>query len=237
MSQKTIALVTGANRGLGLEISRQLAARGLTVLLGARDAQKGEAAVAELKNQGLEAKNVVLDVGKPASVTALAEQLEREFGRLDILVNNAGVALWQSETFEAHRETFEANFFGVVAVTEALLPLIQKSEAGRIVNHSSVLGSLGSIEKSPEMFGHSVNGPYTSSKAALNGYTVALAHRLRKTSIKVNAAHPGWVKTALGGPHAPMDVVEGAKTAVRLATLPADGPSGQFFHMQDRLPW
>jgi NAD(P)-dependent dehydrogenase (short-subunit alcohol dehydrogenase family) len=135
------------------------------------------------------------------------------------------------------RRTLEANVFGVVAVTYALLPLIRESPAGRVVNQSSALGSLTSITSAPEQFGDFINPAYTTSKAALNAFTVALAHKLRGTNVKVNSAHPGWVKTDLGSDAAPMEVSDGAKSAVALATLPATGPTGGFFHMGERLPW
>jgi NAD(P)-dependent dehydrogenase (short-subunit alcohol dehydrogenase family) len=236
-TNKTVALVTGGNKGLGLEIARQLGKKGLTVVIGARDDAKGKEAVALLKKEDVDAHVVKLDVSNIDDVGRLPSYFNDKFGRLDVLVNNAGVASWGEDTLASFRSTFEANFFGAVGVTYALLPLIQKSPAGRIVNQSSILGSLGTIEKSPEMFGDFIVPSYTASKSALNGFTVALAQKLKNTKVKVNSAHPGWVKTALGGDNAPMEVVDGAKTAVSLATLPDDGPSGTFIHMGDRLPW
>ncbi|MCB9497803.1 MAG: SDR family oxidoreductase [Fibrobacteria bacterium] len=237
MTEKTVALITGANKGLGFEIARQLGAKGLTVVLGARDLAKGEKAAETLRAQGLDAHSVKLDVDDPTDVAGLRNHFESTFGRLDVLVNNAGVAFWGEDDLDAFRRTIATNVLGVVAVTQALLPLLQASPAGRIVNQSSVLGSLTSLQASPEMFGSFVVPSYTTSKAALNGYTVALAHKTRGTSLKVNAAHPGWVRTDLGGEGAPLDVTQGAITAVRLATLPEDGPHGGFFHMEDALPW
>jgi NAD(P)-dependent dehydrogenase (short-subunit alcohol dehydrogenase family) len=237
MTDKTVALITGANKGLGLEIARQLGKRGLMVVIGARDEAKGEDAAADLAKQGIEAHAVKLDVSSKDDVAALPGWIEQKFGRLDVLVNNAGVAEWKADDVDSFRRTFEANVFGVVAVTYALLPLLKASPAGRIVNHSSVLGSLTSLSKKPEMFGNFVIPAYTASKAALNGFTVALAHKTRGTALKVNSAHPGWVRTDLGGQTAPMSVEDGAKTAVLLATLPADGATGQFFHMGEALPW
>ncbi len=237
MTQKTVALITGANKGLGLEIARQLGQRGWVVVLGARDEAKGAAAVAELRKQDLEAHAVKLDVTKNADVAKLGAFFQEKFGRLDVLVNNAGVSGGRADDMDVFRRTFETNLFGAAAVTYALLPLLLASPAGRIVNHSSVLASLTSLQKKPDMFGNSVTPSYTASKAALNGFTVALAHKTRGTALKVNAAHPGWVRTDMGGPKAPMSVVDGAKTAVALATLPADGPSGQFFHLGEPLPW
>jgi len=239
-----VALITGANKGIGLETARQLGALGITVLLGARDRKKGEAAAAELKREGIDARALKLDVVDGGDRKATAEAIGREFGRLDILVNNAGIAtedmsanstLTTSE--ETLRKIFETNFFAVVALTSALLPLLRKSAAGRIVNLSSILGSLtlhatpGSPIYGAKMFA------YDASKTALNAYTIHLAHALKDTKIKVNSAHPGWVKTELGGEGAPMEIVDGAKTSVRLATLAGDGPTGGYFHMNDTLPW
>ena len=237
MITKTVALVTGANQGIGLEIARQLGQQGLAVVLGARDLAKGAAAAAELCQQGLDAHVVKLDVTSPDDVAKLPGFFAEKFGRLDVLVNNAGVAEWGEDGPDSFRRSFDTNLFGVVAVTYALLPLLQASPAGRIVNQSSVLGSLTSLAQKPKMFGRFVIPAYTASKAALNGLTVALAHRARGTALKVNSAHPGWVRTALGGQDAPMSAGDGAKTAVLLATLPADGPSGQFFHLGEPLPW
>jgi NAD(P)-dependent dehydrogenase (short-subunit alcohol dehydrogenase family) len=237
MIEKTVALITGANKGIGLEIARQLGKQGIVVVLGARDEAKGRTAAAELAKQGIDAHAVKLDVTSKDDVAKLPGFLQGKFGRLDVLVNNAGVAEWRADDLESFRRTFDTNLFGVVAVTYALLPLLSASPAGRIVNQSSVLGSLTSLQQKPKMFGKFVIPSYTASKAALNGFTVALAHKTRGTLLKVNSAHPGWVRTDLGGEEAPMTVVDGAKTAVTLATLPADGPSGQFFHMGEALPW
>jgi len=236
-TNKTVALITGGNKGLGLEVARQLGKKGLLVVIGARDEAKGNEAVEKLRKEDIEAHFVKLEVSSEKDVAALPGFFKEKFGRLDVLVNNAGVAGWGQDDLASFRSTFEANLFGVVAVTYALLPLLKESPAGRIVNHSSVLGSLGTIEKTPEMFGDFVVPAYTASKAALNGFTVALANKLKNTKVKVNSAHPGWVKTDLGGDMAPMEVVDGAKTAVALATLPDDGPNGVFVHMGERLPW
>ncbi len=241
---KKVALISGANKGIGLETARQLGKQGVTILLGARDLAKGEAAAAELKKEGIDARAVKLDVVNAADVKAVAEKIEREFGLLDVLVNNAGVAF---EAFDANktsttsdevlRKTFDTNFFAVVAVTQALLPLLKKSEAGRIVNVSSILGSLSlqATEGSP-IYDFKVFA-YNTSKAALNSFTIHLAHELKGTKIKVNSAHPGWVKTDMGTDAAPMEVVDGAKTEVELATLAADGPTGGYFHLGEALPW
>jgi NAD(P)-dependent dehydrogenase (short-subunit alcohol dehydrogenase family) len=233
---KKVALITGANKGLGLEIARQLAQQGVAVVLGARHG-KADAPAADLRAQGFEARAVELDVTNADNIAALPTFLESTFGRLDILVNNAGVQLDQG--FEVSpdtlRQTYEANVIGPYAITQALLPLLRQSPAGRIVNQSSILGSLTTISQGQG--GSWATPGYTSSKAALNMLTVVLAQHLADTNIKVNAAHPGWVKTDLGGDNAPLEVREGAQTAVRLALLPADGPTGGYFHDAEHLPW
>ena len=239
-----IALITGANKGIGLETARQLGKLGVTVLLGARDLQKGEQAAEVLRGIGVDARAVKLDVVNAADRAAVAEWIGEEFGRLDILVNNAGVMLdsrVKNETSTTSRklllDTFETNFFAVVALTQALLPLLKKSAAGRIVNLSSILGSntLHATEGSPIY--EAKTFAYDASKAALNSFTIHLAHELKGTKVKVNSAHPGWVKTDMGGEGAMMEIVDGAKTSVELATLPEDGPTGGYFHMGEPLPW
>lgn len=240
---KRIILITGANKGIGFETARQLAREGHTVIVAARDAAKAEAAVAQLGREGLAAEAVALDVTDAASIARAAEQVGARHGKLDTLINNAGVVQepWgtttSQTTLDQWRGTFEANVFGLVAVTQAFLPLVRKSEAGRIVNVSSILGSL-TLHADPSSPIYDMKSvAYDTSKAAVNQYTIHLAHELRDSNIKVNAAHPGWVKTDLGGEQAPMEVEDGAKTSVWLATLPADGPTGGYFHMRDRLPW
>ena len=242
VSTRKVALITGANKGIGLETGRQLGKQGVMVLIGARDLAKGQAAVEELKRDGVEARAVKLDVVNEADVKAVAALIEKEFGVLDILVNNAGVmneAMSGNTTLDvsqqALRDTFEANFFAVVTVTNAMLPLLKKSAAGRIVNVSSILGSL-TLHSSEAGLGVMIFA-YDTSKAALNSYTIHLADALKDTKIKVNSAHPGWVKTDMGTDAAPMDVVEGAKTEVALATLAEDGPTGGYFHLGEKLPW
>ena len=245
MSETKVALISGANKGLGLETARQLGKLGYTVLLGSRDALKGEVAARLLREEGIDARVVKLDVVKQSDIDAAAAMVEKEFGKLDALVNNAGVMIekgWTKNTtsettLENLRATFEANLFAAFALTKALLPMLKASEGGRIVNVSSILGSVslqatkGSATYSTKLFA------YNASKAALNVLTISLAHDLRNTKIKVNSAHPGWVKTDLGGDAAPMNVVDGAKTEVELATLGEDGPTGGFFHMGQALAW
>ncbi len=233
---QAVALITGANKGLGLEIARQLGQQGLTVVLAAR-AGKASAPAAELRAQGLDAHDLTLDVTSAQDIATLPTFFETQFGRLDVLVNNAGVQLDHGPDVspDTLRQTYEANVIGPYAITQALLPLLRQAPAGRIVNQSSILGSLTAISQGQG--GSWATPGYTSSKAALNMLTVVLAQHLADTPIKVNAAHPGWVKTDLGGDNAPLSVAEGAQTAVRLALLPADGPTGGYFHNDEHLAW
>lgn len=239
---KRIVLITGANKGIGLATARQLAREGHTVLLGARDLAKAEAAAAELARDDLKVHPIALDVTSAESIARAVKQVAEQHGKLDTLINNAGVLLegWDAipsvTPLDVWRRTFETNVFAVAAVTQAFLPLIDRT-AGRIVNLSSILGSL-TLHADPNSPIYDMKTvAYDSSKAALNQFTIHLAHELKGTGIKVNSAHPGWVKTDLGGEQAPMEVVDGAKTSAWLATLPDDGPSGGYFHMRDRLPW
>ena len=244
MHKKTTALITGANKGIGLETARQLGKRDITVLVGARDSGKGKTAAAELRKEGIDAHALEIDVSDPASIRKAAAEVESEFGRLDILVNNAGIMTDDrsrkpsDQTLDTWRETFDTNVLGLIATTQAFLPLLRKSEAGRIVNLSSILGSI-EYHATPgaPVYDSKETPAYNVSKAAVNAYTVQLAHELRDTSLKVNAAHPGWVKTEMGGEEATMDIEDGAKTSVALATLRDDGPNGTFVHMGEPLPW
>ena len=243
MSSKKIALITGANKGIGLETARQLGQQGITVLAGARDETKAKQAAEELRKAGLDAHGIVLDVNNADSIQKAAARIERDYGRLDILVNNAGVMIDDhkkkpsEQSLEVWRKTFETNLFGLIATTQALLPLLRKSAAGRIVNLSSILGSIH-FHATPGSPVYDFKLPaYNVSKSAVNAYTVQLAYELKDTTIKVNAAHPGWVKTELGGEGATMDIPDGAKTSVALATIGADGPNGAYLHMGETLPW
>jgi len=240
---KRIIFITGANKGIGLETARQLGREGHTVLIGARDAAKADGAVATLAKEGIDAHPVVIEVTDSASIAAAAAHVAEKFGKVDSLINNAGIAIepWGTTTsavsLDIWRKIYETNLFGLVAVTQAFLPLVKKSDAGRIVNLSSILGSLA-LHANPSSPIYNFKSPaYDSSKSAVNQYTVHLAYELRDTTIKVNAAHPGWVKTDLGGQGAPMEIEDGAKTSVWLATLPADGPTGGYYHLQSTLPW
>lgn len=236
MSDKAVALVTGANRGIGLEIARQLAATGYAVIMGSRNLAQGEAAARQLREASAADVHVVaLDVEDPASIAAAVQRASERFGVIDVLVNNAGVLLesWgtlPSEiTLEQLRATFEVNFFGLFEMTRACLPLLEKSAAGRIVNLSSDMASLGMLDD-PESVVYEVWAPaYQASKSAVNALTALFAKQLKHSNIKVNSASPGWTRTAMGGDEAPLSVTEGADTAVWLATLPEDGPNGGFF--------
>lgn len=244
-TQSPIALITGANRGIGFETAKQLAALGYHVVIAARDPQQAQPAVETLKAHGHQADYVHYDAQQAHSPEAVAQALETRFGRLDVLINNAGILqealVGQNNSLtvaqDTLRNTFEVNFFAVVALTQALIPLLQRAPAGRIVNLSSILASQ-TLHSNPDSPIAPAKGlAYNASKSALNMFTIHLADALKDTSIKVNSAHPGWVKTALGGPHAPMEVADSWKTSVALATLPADGPNGGYFHESQALPW
>jgi NAD(P)-dependent dehydrogenase (short-subunit alcohol dehydrogenase family) len=228
----TIALITGANKGIGYETARLLAERGMTVLLAARDPERGAQAARRLVQAGHDARFIELDVTDEGSARAVAKRVEADFGRLDILVNNAGIALGDgtgkpSETTLATlRTVFETNVFGVVAVTNAVLPLLRKSVAGRIVNVSSEVGSIGSMTDPARPLWPMASVPYPASKAALNMVTAMYAKELRSTPIKVNAANPGYCATDLNGHSGFRSPEQGASVSVHLATLPADGPTG-----------
>ena len=241
---KKIALITGANKGLGFEMARQLGQAGVTVIVGARDEVKGEAAARKLRDKGLDAQFLKLDVTDNADRAAAAGFLEDKFGRLDILINNAGIAAeglgagrTVTTTADVIHRTFETNFFAPVALTQALLPLLRKSDAGRIVNMSSILGSQ-TLQADPNSQIYDFKSlSYDASKTALNSFPIHLAHELKDTKIKVNSAHPGWVKTDMGTEAAPMELPEGGRTGVALALLKEDGPTGGFFHLGKPLPW
>jgi NAD(P)-dependent dehydrogenase (short-subunit alcohol dehydrogenase family) len=239
-----IAFITGANKGIGLETARQLGKQNITVIVGSRDPKKGEAAAQQLRDEKIDARAVPIDVSNEKSVQDAAAKVEKEFGRLDILVNNAGVMIddqkkkTSEQSLDTWRRTFDTNLFGLIATTRAFLPLLRKSEAGRIVNLSSILGSTTyhATPGSP-VYDFKVAPAYDVSKSAVNAFTVHLAHELKDSKIKVNAAHPGWVKTEMGGEGATMDIEDGAKTSVALATAGENGPNGSYIHMGEPLPW
>jgi NAD(P)-dependent dehydrogenase (short-subunit alcohol dehydrogenase family) len=243
-SDQKIAFITGANRGIGLETARSLGKLGILVILGSRDSAKGQSAVAELQTEGITAETIAFDATLPGSSAAAFDYIESHHGKLDILVNNAGIIAESmfgenasSVEIEVLKETFNTNFFSVVELTQALLPLLRKSSAGRIVNLSSILGSLTIHSLADSPIDPAKALAYNASKTALNAFTVHLAHELRGTAIKVNSAHPGWVKTDMGGSEAPVELKDGANTSVRLATLDETGPSGGFFNEGETLPW
>jgi NAD(P)-dependent dehydrogenase (short-subunit alcohol dehydrogenase family) len=243
--EKKVALITGANRGIGFETARQLGKKGVTVVVGARSLAAAQKTAASLEKEGIDAFPVQLDVTSAADRKTAAKAVGEKYGKLDILINNAGVGpeegLGKPKTIETTEEElqkiFGTNLFATIAVTREFLPLLKKSPAARIVNLSSILGSL-TLHADP-------NGPlasaklfaYDASKSALNAFTIHLAAELKDTKIKVNSAHPGWVKTEMGTDNAPMEVEEGAKTSVDLALLGADGPNGRFIHLGNELPW
>lgn len=245
MNEGKVAFITGANRGIGFETAKGLGELGITVVIGVRDITKGLAAAKQLHDLGIKAEAIQYDAAQAKSADAVYEYFDSHFGKLDILVNNAGILKESlvggndSSTVsqEILQETFQTNLFAVVALTQKMLPLIKRAPAGRIVNLSSILASL-TLHSMPNSPIDPAKGfAYNASKTALNAYTIHLAHELRGTNIKVNSAHPGWVKTELGGANAPMEVADSYKTSVRLATLDESGPSGGFFHEGDTLPW
>lgn len=233
--EKKVALVTGANKGIGLEICRQLAKQDIRVILTARDENKGKEAVLKLEKEGIELSFCQLDVAFDESVSKVAEFIEKKFGRLDILVNNAGImiddgAMAMNPDFDVIRKTFEVNALGTLRMVSTFLPFMEQNKYGRIVNVSSGMGQL-----------HEMGGGfpgYRLSKLAVNGLTKMLCVEVSSTSnILINSMCPGWVKTDMGGENATRTVEEGADTAIWLATLPNDGPSGQFFRDRRRIDW
>ncbi len=238
-----VVLVTGANKGIGFEVSRELGRAGFTVLLGARDTARGEEAANKLRGEGLAVRFVAADLSQAAeSGAALAKQIGEEFGRLDVLVNNAGIADREdgpagSVGIETLRRTFETNFFGTVAFTQPLLPLLRAAESARIVNVSSGMGSLAINGDPGTPIYHMKFLAYSASKAALNMFTVDLAYDLRDTKIKVNSACPGYTATDLNNHSGTQTIEEGAIAIVRLAQLPGDGPTASFTHKDGTYPW
>lgn len=235
MSQQRVAVVTGANRGIGLEIASQFARLGMQVVLTSRDEAQGRAEADKLAAQGLAAAWYPLDVTDYAAAASLQGWLEREYGRVDVLVNNAGILVdgggLSILDLPLHllQDTLETNFLGVLRLCQALVPMMRTRDYGRVVNISSGLGQLADMG--------SGTPAYRISKTAVNAVTRILAAELADTNVKVNAMCPGWVRTGIGGPNAPRSVAEGADTAVWLATLPDDGPSGGFFRDRAPIPW
>ena len=233
MSEQRTALVTGANRGIGLEVCRQLAAKGLRVILTARDRARADAAAASLRGAG-DVVSATLDVTDHLSVRSLTTDLSDRGLHVDVLVNNAAVLVGESTgvldtTLDDLRATFDTNLFGVVLVTQAFVPGMVARRYGRVVNVSSQAGQLASMG--------TYAPAYSMSKAALNAFTRQLAAATQGRSVLVNSADPGWVRTAMGGPSAPRSVEQGADTLVWLATLPAKGPTGGFFSGRKPIDW
>jgi len=238
--QGAIALVTGANKGIGFEIARGLGARKIVVLMGVRDEAKGKAAAEQLKSEGIDARPVALDVTNQDSIARAAQWIQEQFGHLDILVNNAGIAEWgkPSEIDLAKvREVYETNLFGPMAMIQTMLPLLRLSARGRIVNVSSHLGSLAMATDPKSPISQFLALGYCTSKSALNSMTVQFANELRQTPIKVNAICPGYCATDLNGNSGPRTAAQGAVAAVRYATLADEGPSGGFFDEDGPVAW
>ena len=235
MAARRVAIVTGANRGIGKEVARQLLAADLLVVIGCRDEAKCAAAVAELGGTGAGVTGYALDVNDTKSVRRFVETVEKNHGAPAVLVNNAGVypgprdAKVEDTSTSIWRETFETNLFGTVRMCREVVPHMRKLRYGRIVNVSSGLGQFSQMgEGSPA---------YRVSKAAINALTCTLAAEVSGSGILVNSMSPGWVRTDMGGPDAPRGVEEGADTAVWLSLLPSNGPTGQFFRDRKPIPW
>jgi NAD(P)-dependent dehydrogenase (short-subunit alcohol dehydrogenase family) len=239
--QGDIALITGANKGIGYEIARGLGAKKIKILLGARDAARGQAAADKLKAEGADVHFVKLDVTDKGTVQRAAERIEKEFGRLDILVNNAGIGEWGAKPSEVDlakvREVYETNLFGPMALIQVMLPLLRKSAHGRIVNVSSSLGSLGLASQPDSTIAQMQVLGYNTSKSALNSMTVQFANELKGTSIKVNAICPGYCATDLNGNSGPRTPAQGAVAAIEYAMIGDDGPTGGYFDDNGRIPW
>jgi NAD(P)-dependent dehydrogenase (short-subunit alcohol dehydrogenase family) len=237
-----IALVTGANKGIGYEIARGLATKGMTVLLGCRDSGRAEAAAERLKQEKLDVLPLLLDVTCAETIAAAAKYVDSSYGKLDVLVNNAGIAKeWQSKPSTTDvavvREIYETNVFGPVATIQAVLPLLLRSQAGRIVNVSSSLGSLHLTSDPASPMSQFLALGYCSSKSALNAITVQFANELKTTPVKVNAVCPGYVATDLNNHSGPRTPEQGARIAIEMATIGADGPTGGYFDDEGRVPW
>ncbi len=251
MNKQRIALITGANQGIGFQIAKELVAKGLTVLVGSRNLEKGEAAAKSIRGT---ARAIQLDVTDQNSIDAATKLIDKEYGHLDILVNNAAISntratpdmkladyfkisMASNASLDEMRAVWETNVFGVMAVTQALLPLLRKAPFANIVNVSSGMGSL-TVNCDPSTEYRKMFGPiYPASKTALNAITVAFANELEDSTIKVNAVTPGFTKTALNNFEGIETLEQGAAEAVRVALLGADGPTGKFTATQGELPW
>lgn len=241
-SSARIALVTGANKGLGFEVARRLGEAGLRVWLGARDVRSGEAAAASLRQSGADVRAIRLDLLDAGTISAAAAEIEARDGRLDVLVNNAGIndprdGAPGKTQMEAVRRIFDTNFFGTLAVTQAMLPLLRRSASGRIINQSSDLGSLTQQGNADWKFAFVKSLGYSASKAALNMLTVHLAVELKEAGIVVNSANPGATATDLNGHRGHQTVEQGAAVTVRLALATDDTVTGGFFGARQVEPW
>jgi NAD(P)-dependent dehydrogenase (short-subunit alcohol dehydrogenase family) len=239
-----IALITGSAKGLGYETALKLGKKGYTVIVTARNSDKTNETLSRLSKEGIKAFGYVLDVNNIENISEVVKFIDQKFGRLDVLINNAGVQLdlptfmpantTETVSTDVLRKTFDTNFFAPIALTQQLLPLLKKAEEARIVNVSSIMGSLGLHSDVSSPINDIKLFAYDSSKTALNQFTIHLAASLKDTNIKVNSAHPGWVKTELGGDYAPLTVEEGAKTILDLVETTE---SGTFQHLGQKLPW
>tara|TARA_B100000035_G_scaffold314343_1_gene330360 strand:- start:763 stop:1494 length:732 start_codon:yes stop_codon:yes gene_type:complete len=242
---ETVAFITGANRGIGFETSKQLAKKNTKVILGSRDLDKGKKAIEKLATEGINADLVQYDAFDLNAPQKVYDYISKEYKKLDILINNAGVLLTgnlfvtnsSSVSDKDIKDTFQTNLFSVISLTQKLLPLIKKSDAGRIVNVSTILSSLTLHSAKDSPISPAKEFAYNASKTALNAFTIHLANELKDTKIKVNSGHPGWVKTELGGPNAPIEVKDSFETSLRLATLDENGPTGGLFHKDETIPW
>ena len=240
-----IAFITGANRGIGFETSKKLAEQSIKVILGSRNLEKGKQAIDKLSSLGIHADLIQYDAFDLDAPQKVFDHISKKYNKLDILINNAGVLLSgnlfvtnsSTVTDKDVKDTFQTNLFSVISLTQKLLPLLKKSDAGRIVNVSTILSSLTLHSAKDSPISPAKEFAYNASKTALNAYTIHLALELKDTNIKVNSGHPGWVKTELGGPNAPMEVKDSYKTSLRLATLDKNGPTGGLFHEDDIIPW
>jgi NAD(P)-dependent dehydrogenase (short-subunit alcohol dehydrogenase family) len=251
MQDKPVALITGANQGIGLQIAKDLVTHGFTALVGSRNLERGETAAKEI---GPDAIAIQLDVTDKNSILAAAERIRTELGRLDVLINNAAISNTSKQpdmsieeyskrtrpsnvSLDEMRAVWETNVFGPLAVYQAMLPLLREAPAGRIVNVSSGVGSL-TVNSDPSFHYRAIFGPvYPASKTALNAITVAMAIELESTGIKVNAVSPGFTKTNLNGYQGTETVEQGAKEAVRVALLGPDSPTGTFTRTEGVIPW
>jgi NAD(P)-dependent dehydrogenase (short-subunit alcohol dehydrogenase family) len=239
---KRVALVTGGNRGIGYAISRSLSLRGITVILGVRDPNKGASACSRLQGEDLDVNYELMDVNDAGSIQTAVKHIQAQFDRLDILVNNAGILIDGSENAldvnsSTIEKTFQTNFMGPLILCQNCVALMKAGGYGRIVNMSSTLGSLSEMVD-PDSAYAGVGAPaYRLSKAALNAVTTLIAKEVRGDNILVNSASPGWVRTDLGGDQAPLTPEQGADTPVWLATLPDGGPTGGFYRDRTRIPW